>query len=115
MITLKVFFVNNNELGTATLIENLITNDVMLELSSKLLIGETKAFIEKAVKNSSNYNENLIEIVNVNNMEEAVRTAVKHCVSGDIVSLSPASASFGLYKNFEERGNHFKSIVNDLK
>ncbi len=80
-----------------------------------ILMGDTAPKIEKAVKNSSKYNENLIEIVNVNNMEEAVRTAVKHCVSGDIVSLSPASASFGLYKNFEERGNHFKSIVNDLK
>lgn len=80
-----------------------------------ILMGDTAPKIEKAVKNSSNYNENLIEIVNVNNMEEAVRTAAKHCVSGDIVSLSPASASFGLYKNFEERGNHFKSIVNDLK
>ena len=34
---------------------------------------------------------------------------------GDIVSLSPASASFGLYKNFEERGNHFKTIVNNLE
>ena len=34
---------------------------------------------------------------------------------GDIVSLSPASASFGLYRNFEERGNHFKAIVNGLE
>lgn len=63
MITLKVFFVNNNELGTATLIENLITNDVMLELSSKLLIGETKAFIEKAVKNlKTRYSEVKVDI-----------------------------------------------------
>lgn len=63
MITLKVFFVNNDELGTATLIENLITNDVMLELSSKLLIGETKAFIEKAVKNlKTRYSEVKVDI-----------------------------------------------------
>ena len=48
-------------------------------------------------------------------MEEAVAEAKKYAVKGDIVSLSPASASFGLYKNFEERGNHFKSIVNGLK
>ena len=34
--------------------------------------------------------------------------------SDDIVSLSPASASFDLYKNFEERGRHFKSIVRGL-
>ena len=48
-------------------------------------------------------------------MEEAVEAAVNNSVEGDIVSLSPASASFGLYKNFEERGNHFKTIVNNLE
>lgn len=63
MITLNVFFVNNNELGTAMLIENLITNDVILELSSKLLIGETKSFIEKAVKNlKTRYSEVKVNI-----------------------------------------------------
>ena len=31
--------------------------------------------------------------------------------AGDIVSLSPASASFDLYANFAERGNHFKRLV----
>ncbi len=80
-----------------------------------ILLGATAPKIEQAVKNADNYNANEIEIVNVSNMEEAVAEAVKKCVSGDIVSLSPASASFGLYKNFEERGNHFKSIVNGLK
>ena len=33
---------------------------------------------------------------------------------GDVVLLSPASASFDLYRNFEERGEHFKSLVNAL-
>lgn len=80
-----------------------------------ILLGDTAPKIEKVVKEASNYNENEIEIVNVTNMEQAVCEAVKRCAKGDIVSLSPASASFGLYKNFEERGNHFKSIVNNLK
>lgn len=34
--------------------------------------------------------------------------------SGDIVVLSPASASFDMYSNFMERGNHFKEIVSRL-
>ena len=34
---------------------------------------------------------------------------------GDIIILSPASASFDLYPNFEVRGREFKSIVNALK
>ena len=33
---------------------------------------------------------------------------------GDIVTLSPASASFDLYRNFEERGDHFKRLVQEL-
>lgn len=80
-----------------------------------VLLGDTAPKIEKAVKEASNYNADEIEIINVTNMEEAVAVAREHSTKGDIVSLSPASASFGLYKNFEERGNHFKSIVNALK
>ena len=80
-----------------------------------ILLGDTVPKIEFAVKSADNYDENAIKIINVNNMEEAVAAAVENSDKGDIVSLSPASASFGLYKNFEERGNHFKSIVNSLK
>lgn len=80
-----------------------------------ILLGDTAPKIESAVKSANNYNENEITIINVQNMEQAVQQAVEHAENGDIVSLSPASASFGLYKNFEERGNHFKSIVNALK
>lgn len=80
-----------------------------------ILLGDTAPKIEAAVKSADNYDESKIEIVNVSNMEEAVIEAAKRAESGDIVSLSPASASFGLYRNFEERGNHFKSIVNNLK
>ena len=80
-----------------------------------ILLGDTAPKIEKAVVEADNYNEDEITIINVNNMEEAVEAAVSNSENGDIVSLSPASASFGLYKNFEERGNHFKAIVNALK
>lgn len=79
-----------------------------------ILLGDTAPKIEAAVKSAANF-DGTIKIINVNNMEEAVAAAVENTSKGDIVSLSPASASFGLYKNFEERGNHFKSIVNGLK
>lgn len=79
-----------------------------------ILLGDTAPKIEEAVKKSDNYSNNNPVIINVNNMEEAVLAAKENAVSGDIVSLSPASASFGLYKNFMERGNHFKDIVNKL-
>lgn len=80
-----------------------------------ILLGDTAPKIEAAVKSAENYSADAIKIINVTNMEEAVAAAAENAQKGDIVSLSPASASFGLYKNFEERGNHFKAIVNGLE
>ena len=47
-------------------------------------------------------------------MEEAVQKSFQIAENGDIVSLSPACASFDMYKNFAARGNHFKKLVNNL-
>ena len=47
--------------------------------------------------------------------EEAVNAARKVSLPGDVVLLSNASTSFDMFKNFEERGNLFKNIVNNLK
>ena len=47
-------------------------------------------------------------------MNEAVQAAFKNSKSGDIILLSPACTSFDSYKNFEERGEDFKKIVNSL-
>lgn len=85
------------------------------KVKTLILLGDTAPKIEKAVKDSVNYSENNPVIINVKNMEEAVNAARENAEEGDIVSLSPASASFGLYKNFMQRGNHFKDIVNGLK
>ena len=52
-----------------------------------------------------------LSIYKAKTMEEAVTIANLCAVEGDVVSLSPASASFDLYKDFEERGRHFKSLV----
>lgn len=79
-----------------------------------ILMGATAQKIEQAVLNAENYTEGNPVIIKVNNMEEAVAKARKVAKNGDIVSMSPASASFDLYKNFDERGKHFKSIVNAL-
>ena len=84
------------------------------KVKTLILLGDTAPKIEQAVRNADNY-DGTIKIINVTNMEEAVAAAVENTQSGDIVSLSPASASFGLYRNFEERGNHFRSIVNGLE
>ncbi|MBQ5356977.1 MAG: hypothetical protein IIU57_01965 [Oscillospiraceae bacterium] len=46
--------------------------------------------------------------------KEAVSTAYAYAEEGDIVTLSPASASFDRYKNFEIRGKHFKELVSKI-
>ena len=79
-----------------------------------ILMGATADKIETAIKNSAYYSENNPVIIRVKNMDEAVTAARKNAQKGDIVSMSPASASFDLYKDFDARGKHFKKLVNIL-
>ncbi len=79
---------------------------------TKLLVlcGPTAPKIAEALQADPNYNGEP-EIIFVEDMEEAVATAYGYAEEGDIVTLSPASASFDRYKNFELRGKHFKELV----
>ncbi len=79
-----------------------------------ILMGVTAEKIEKAVRGASNYDPEKIRILHVSSMEEAVQTAFREAQKGDIVTLSPACASFDLYPNFEARGQHFKRLVGEL-
>lgn len=54
------------------------------------------------------------QIVDTKSMEEAVRSAYFLSEKGDTVLLSPACASFDLFKNYEERGRQFKEAVRNL-
>lgn len=53
-------------------------------------------------------------MVEVTNMNEAVRMAQRLTEKGDTVLLSPACASFDLFENYEDRGNQFKQAVQNL-
>lgn len=77
-----------------------------------VLIGATSEKIEAEVINSSNYNN--MPIYKAKSFEDAVLIAKDVAEKGDTVILSPACASFDLFKNFEERGNIFKDIVKNL-
>lgn len=80
-----------------------------------ILLGATAPKIEKAVLACEGFASSGLQILKTKTLEEAVLKAREIAQDGDIVSLSPASASFDLYKNFEQRGKHFKDIVNNLK
>ena len=53
-------------------------------------------------------------MIEVTNMEDAVKMAQRLTEKGDSVLLSPACASFDLFENYEDRGNQFKQAVRNL-
>ncbi len=53
-------------------------------------------------------------MVNTENAKDAVQSAFHFASKGDVVLLSPACASFDLFKNYEDRGNQFKQAVKEL-
>lgn len=79
-----------------------------------ILLGQTADKIEQAVRSCSGYQSGEPEIIRVNNLREAVLAADSKAAFGDIVILSPASASFDMYANFEQRGIEFKKLVKSL-
>ncbi|MBO5796775.1 MAG: UDP-N-acetylmuramoyl-L-alanine--D-glutamate ligase, partial [Clostridia bacterium] len=79
-------------------------------VKAAVLLGATADKIDAAIRAHSD-----LPIYRVSNLEEAVVTARRLAGEGDIVFFSPASASFDMYKNFEERGRHFKGLVNEME
>ena len=74
-------------------------------------MGDTADKIEAAVRNAPNYRNGNPAIVRADSMKAAVALAEELSAAGDIVALSPASASFDMYTDFEARGNDFKRLV----
>lgn len=80
-----------------------------------LLTGPTAEKIENATKLAmSKSGKETVEIIHCKDLQEAVSMANEKAKSGEIVLMSPASASFDAFKNFIERGIKFKEFVNNL-
>lgn len=77
------------------------------------LCGATAQKIKAAIEEAEC--ENKPEIFVFDNFEEAVISAKNYSKEGECVILTPASASFDMFKNFEQRGRYFKEIVRKLK
>lgn len=77
-----------------------------------VLVGATSEKIEKAVRSADNYEG--LSIYPCDSFEGAVQKARDIAESGDVILLSPACASFDLFKNFEVRGDTFKEIVKNF-
>lgn len=88
---------------------NLIKGEVGKKVKTLICLGKDneklKKFFGKAVP----------KILETQNVHELVRMALSSAEKGDIVLLSPACASFDLFKNYEDRGNQFREQVLKLK
>lgn len=79
-----------------------------------ILTGATAQKIEDAVREHPDFASSGLQILRASDMEQAVQLAYETAKPGDIVSLSPACASFDSYPNFEARGRHYKELVKRL-
>jgi UDP-N-acetylmuramoylalanine--D-glutamate ligase len=89
--------------GDFTKLRELVENRV----KALILIGEAKEKIHDALSD-------LVSTLYTDSLEEAVELSFKKAEAGDTVLLSPACASFDMFKNYEHRGDVFKSSVKHL-
>ena len=86
--------------------------EICAHVSKLFLCGATAGKIRSAVEQAEGTEKP--EITDCGDFENAVRTAAAAAKAGDIVLMSPASASFDQFKNFMVRGECFKRIVKEL-
>ena len=88
--------------------------ELVKHVKALVLTGGTAPKIRAAAEQAEGYDPAELPIYDVDDFEEAVKKAQALAQPGDVVILSPASASFDKFKNFMERGDTFKRIVRSL-
>jgi UDP-N-acetylmuramoylalanine--D-glutamate ligase len=93
-----------------------IGEPVAKKVKTLILTGPTAEKIQQAVVSYfERHNMSCdVNIIRCDDYESAVKSAFESAEEGDNVLLSPASTSFDMFKNFEERGKIFKKLVNEL-
>lgn len=86
-----------------------LAGEIAKQAKAVILIGQTAEKIAKAIKLQSN-----TKIQIADSLEDAVGLAGQNAVAGDIVLLSPACASYDMFKNFQQRGQEFVTLVNQI-
>jgi UDP-N-acetylmuramoylalanine--D-glutamate ligase len=87
------------------------------ELIKDMVAEKVKAIVCMGLDNSKiheAFSDVVEKIVDATSAEEAVKQAYSLSIKGDLVLLSPACASFDLFKNYEDRGEQFKKAVKEL-
>ena len=89
--------------------------DLVAHVKAMVLTGATAPKIRAAAEQAEGYDPRKLPIYDIDDFEEAIKKAQTLAQPGDVVILSPASASFDRFKNFMVRGDTFKRIVRELK
>jgi UDP-N-acetylmuramoylalanine--D-glutamate ligase len=88
---------------------NLIKDAVQKKVKALICLGKDNDKLKKAFGG-------VVPVVQeTQSVKDLVRMALKLAQQGDVVLLSPACASFDLFKNYEDRGNQFRTAVQELK
>ena len=91
-----------------------LAKPIVDKVKALILIGQTSEKIFNVVKDElSNQNKDM-DIYECDNLAQTVEIAKKISKPGQIVLFSPASASFDMFKNFADRGEQFKNLVNNI-
>ena len=85
----------------------ILRQEIRQKVRRLVLFGEAQEIIARALGD-------LTETVIVENLEAAVGDAFAHARAGEVVLLSPACSSFDMFRNYAERGQVFKSLVQAL-
>lgn len=91
-----------------------IADPIIKNVSKLILMGATADKIQNAVESKLKETNIKLPIYRCNTLEEVCEKAKEVAEEGEVVLFSPASASFDMFKNFEERGNKFKEIVKQI-
>ena len=90
-------------------------DEVCLHAKAAVVVGETAQRIAAAIRGSKFYDPGKLPLVEAPDFRAAVETAYRLAQPGDTVTLSPACSSFDFFKNFAERGDTFRAIVEGLQ
>ena len=91
-----------------------LAKPIIENVTTLIVMGETAEKIKNVVIRELEVENKQMNIIRVNSVEEAVKKAKEIAQPNEIVLFSPASTSFDMFKNFEERGKKFKEEVNKL-
>lgn len=91
-----------------------IAEPIVDKVKALVLLGQTSQKIQECVQKEIEQRGKQLPIYPCASLEQAVQTAYQISQKGDVVLFSPASASFDMFKNFKQRGDVFKQLVEEL-